>query len=439
MNEQEVQKHAPSETASVDGRREVENRGRRATERTECQRCLPAARDRGRPVLRLGKEGSPGVLSRAAEQKTETSRDSPGSTVGGRNQQAAGGGGRTERREPEPKKRSLAVRPRRRYRAEEKELILETIRQARLHTGQPIKKILEKLGLSSATYYRWQARAQAERLTDEVVVPRRRVPRPTPAEIRAVCETALDYPQLGYKRLSWLMVDEDIAYLRPWQVYELLKGHDLLRRGERAVAEALRRPPEPERPDQVWHVDLMYLYIQPRWYYLVDILDGYSRFLVHWSLNLTMTADTVTLTVQEALDGLDCRRQGEPKLVHDHGSQFLSTEWRQFVEGAKIIDIRTRVAHPQSNGRLERLHRTHRQEGLTEAVLVDYAQAVAGMADWANYYNYQRPHLALKCMRPIDYYRGDPQARLAAREQKLALALEARKRYWQAYETVKER
>ena len=42
-------------------------------------------------------------------------------------------------------------------------------------------------------------------------------------------------------------------------------------------------------------------------------------------------------------------------------------------------------------------------------------------------------------MRPIDYYRGDPQARLAAREQKLALALEGRKHYWQAYETVKER
>jgi len=439
MNEQEVQKHGPAETAAVDGGREIENPGRRPTERAERQRGLPAARDRSRPVLRLGKEGSPGGPGRVAEQKTEANGHSPGSPVGGRNQQAASGGGRTESGEPEPKKRTLAVRPRRRYRAEEKTEILETIQQARRHTAKPVKEILEQLGLPSATYYRWQARARAERLTDEVVVPRRRVPRPTPAEVRAVCETALGYPQLGYKRLSWLMVDDNIAYLRPWQVYELLKAHDLLRRGERSVAETLRRPPEPERPDQVWHVDLMYLYIQPRWYYLVDILDGYSRFLVHWSLNLTMTADTVTLTVQEALDGLDGRRTGEPKLVHDHGSQFLSTEWRQFVDGAKVIDIRTRVAHPQSNGRLERLHRTHREEGLTEAVLVDYAQAVAGMTDWSHYYNYQRPHLALKCLRPIDYYRGDPQARLAEREQKLALALEARKHYWQAYETVNER
>ena len=102
----------------------------------------------------------------------------------------------------------------------------------------------------------------------------------------------------------------------------------------------------------------MYLYIRPRWYYLVDILDGYSRYLVHWKLNMTMQADLVMLVVQEALDTLPGRRPGEPQLVHDHGSQFVSREWRTFVTLAGAGDIRTRVAHPESNGRLERLHRT---------------------------------------------------------------------------------
>ena len=177
--------------------------------------------------------------------------------------------------------------------------------------------------------------------------------------------------------------------------------------------EALKRPAEPDHPDQVWHVDLMYVYIVPRWYYLVDILDGYSRYIVGWSLNLTMAADTVTLTVQQALNRLVCRRRDEPKLVHDHGDQFISNEWRTFIQSAGVTDIQTRVAHPESNGRVERLHRTHREEELLPEILTDYYQAQDGMAKWVDYYNHRRPHWAIQYLCPIDYYRVDPAARLA--------------------------
>ncbi len=249
-------------------------------------------------------------------------------------------------------------------------------------------------------------RQRQEQLADQVVTPQRIAPVPTPEEKGAVCRFALDNTRVGYKRLAWQMVDEDLAYLRPYQVYDILKVHELLNRCDRPQSDPLRRPAEPDHPDQVWHLDLMYLYVAPRWYSLVDILDGYSRFLVHWSLNLTMLADTVTLTVQEALDRLSERRPGEPKLVHDHGSQFLSTEWRAFIAGTGVTDIKTRVAHPQSNGRLERLHRTHREEGLIAELLEAYHQALQVMGGWSDYYNYRRPHSALRYLCPADYYRG---------------------------------
>ena len=178
----------------------------------------------------------------------------------------------------------------------------------------------------------------------------------------------------------------------------------------------------------------MYLYIRLRWYYLVDILDGHSRYLVHWKLNLTMQADLVMLAVQEALDTLPSRHPGEPQLVHDHGSQFISREWRTFVTLAGAGGIRTRVAHPDSNGRLERLHRTHREEGLIGEDLTSYAQGVAALTRWHAYYNHRRPHSALRYLRPVDYYRGDPEARLAERREKLQLALVARQKYWKAQE-----
>ena len=318
-------------------------------------------------------------------------------------------------------------------------MLLETVGKAQAHTGQSAATILSQLGLSPATYYRWQARAEEGRLADQVMIPRRWVPAPTPEEERAVCAFSLTHPAMGYKRLTWVMVDQDVVYLRPYQVYRILDAQELLCRRPTLPPETLRRPPEPDHPDQVWHVDLMYLYIRPRWYYLVDILDGYSRFLVHWSLNPTMLAETVTFTVQEALERLSQRQPGEPKLVHDHGSQFISAEWRAFVAGARVTDIPTRVAHPESNGRLERLHRTHREEGLSEEDLSDYYQALATMAGWSHYYNHERPHSALHYLCPIDYYRGDPEARLAVRVEKLARAVELRRDYWQAYADVKER
>jgi transposase InsO family protein len=253
---------------------------------------------------------------------------------------------------------------------------------------------------------------------------------PASDEVKAVCTFALRHPTMGYKRLSWLMVDRDVACLRPYQVYAILTEAGLIRRQAAVVPEGLRRPEPPYHADQVWHIGLMHVYIRPRWYYLVDILDGYSRFLVHWSLNRTLAADTVTLAVQAALETLDDRRHGDPALVHDHGSQFLSREWWTFVAGAGLVDIKTRVAHPESNGRLERLHRTHREEGLVGEATSDYYRAVDAMARWSHYYNYQRPHSALCYLPPAECYRGNPQARLAERRWKLAMALETRKAYW---------
>jgi transposase InsO family protein len=119
------------------------------------------------------------------------------------------------------------------------------------------------------------------------------------------------------------------------------------------------------------------------------------------------------------------------------GQQLIQRSLSLFHLG--LTDIKTRVAHPQSNGRLERLHRTHREEGLSEEELTTYHQALDVMARWSDYYNHRRPHSALKYLCPVDYYRGDPEARLAERECKMAQAVMARATYWQGECVVKER
>jgi putative transposase len=279
---------------------------------------------------------------------------------------------------------------------------------------------LSSLGVSKASYYRYARRG--------VPVPRRAREKKAdllPYEKHLVCEMAKAHPLMGYKRLTWHLQNEFAVGVRAHQTAGALKEANLM--GPRlSVPLELKRPAEPSYPNQVWHIDLMYVRVLGRWMYLVDVVDAYSRYLVHWTLNETMESSSVTLTVQEALERR--RPSSSPAIVHDSGSQFLSKEWRRFAEHHGIASIRTRVAHPQSNGRVERIHRTHRTEALPGSSAWPAERARNELARWAEFYNQNRPHHALKGLPPVVYYLGDPEAAIAQREQFVIDSQDARKR-----------
>ncbi len=293
-----------------------------------------------------------------------------------------------------------------------------------------MRAICDALGLPRAKFYRWQERQADGQLADRVVVPRRQAVPPTPLEVTTVRDYAQDHPELGYKRLAWTMVDENVAFLRPGMVHAVLAEAQLLGRRQPAPT-GLRRPAEVDHPDQRWHTDLMSLYFAGRWFWLVDVLDAYSRYLIDCEVLLTARASVVELAIQRALETLDGRGRlpGEPEIVHDNGPQFLGREWLQLVRQAGMTDVRTRPYHPQSNGRDERFHRTLREEVCLADDDTLYAVQKL-IAEYRVYYNERRVHSALHYLRPIDYYRGDPAARLAEREAKLRAAAAARQHYW---------
>lgn len=298
-----------------------------------------------------------------------------------------------------------------------------------------LSDVLTDLGLSPSTFYDWQQRAARGELANQVVVPSApRLPA-TPTEVGQVVRYAEAHPLLGYKRLTWALVDENVAFLRPWMVYGILAEYQLLGRRAQAIRE-LERPAEPVSPDQRWHTDLMNLRIHGRWFYLIDFLDSYSRYLVYWEILLTAKANAVVLAGQRALDALALSRpSGAPEIVHDNGPQFVSYEWRTFVRGAQANDVPTLTHHPQSNGRIERFHRTTQEEALTGKESDDLYRAQRTLSQWQHYYNFERPHSAIRYLRPIDYYRGDPEARLAEREEKLRRGAVDRAAYWQSQRT----
>jgi len=315
------------------------------------------------------------------------------------------------------------LKPHRRYSKEEKGVLLATVERAQEQSGQPLSWILSELGLTRSVYYDWLERLKEGTLVDRVVVPR------SPLavlleEVEAVVDYAKTQPREGYRRLTWMMIDGDIAYLTPSTVYRILDRYDLLYRWKRPEPGYGRKVPEATYPNEVWHVDLMYLWVRGRWYFLVSVLDSYSRFIVHWELALSMRAQEIAEIIAVALERVPGKK---PRIVRDNGSQFLAKEWREVIRHFELEEIPIRARHPESNGRIERYHRSVREEAFGDRELENLYQARDLLRQWVSYYNQERLHSALNYLRPVDYYEGAPEALLAQRKRKLTEAATRRK------------
>jgi transposase InsO family protein len=265
-------------------------------------------------------------------------------------------------------------------------------------------------------YFNWRQLAESGDLGDKTTG-RDSLLKILPEEEQAIIDYALSHPRDGYRRLCWMMVDDDVAYVSPSTVYNVLDRHDLLYRWKRSQSSG-KRPAKPTSANQRWHTDIMYLHLCGRWYFFVGVIDGYSRYLVHWEILTTMKADDVTLVVQRALEK---HPEAKPEIIHDNGSQFTGREFKKLLKRFELAQIRIRLYHPESNGTIERFHRTLREEN-SDKNLQNLGQAREMIGRWVDYYNYERLHAGIRYLRPVDYYMGNPEQLIEVRKNKLAEA-----------------
>ena len=283
-------------------------------------------------------------------------------------------------------------------------------------TGWSLRQILQRLGLPKSRFYDWKRRHRGGRLDDRFSTGQGSVHGVLPEEQGAVIDFALGHPKEGYRRLAWMMVDEDVAYLSPSSVYRILSDADLLYRWKRSRRSG-QAPPEPTRPNERWHTDIMYLRIGDTWYFLVTVLDAYSRYVVHWDLLPSMTAAAVRVVIQDALK----KTGANPEIVTDNGTQFKAKDFKELVRDFALEHIRIQTYHPESNGKLERYHRSTR-DALDEEDLQNLSRAREIIKRWVEFYNHQRLHAGLQYLPPQEYWSGNPERRIAERRLKLAAA-----------------
>ncbi len=161
------------------------------------------------------------------------------------------------------------------------------------------------------------------------------------------------HPLEGYRRLTFMMLDADFVAVSPSSTYRVLKKAGRLDRKNVKPSKKGTGFHQPEKPLQHWHVDISYLNLGGTFYFLISVLDGFSRYIVHWEIREKMEEQDVKMVLHRALE----QTPGEqPRSISDIGPQFIAKDFKVFMRIFGLSHIWTSPYYPQSNGKLERWH-----------------------------------------------------------------------------------
>lgn len=288
-------------------------------------------------------------------------------------------------------------------------------------TELPVRRWLSWVPLSASQFYRWKQRyGRANEHNGKI-------PRDfwlQDGERQAILDFHEAHPLEGYRRLTYMMIDRDVVAVSPSTVYRVLKAANRLDRWNRAPSSKGQGFQQPTAPHEHWHVDIAHINMGGTFYYLISALDGYSRFLVHWELRESMTEFDVEIVLERARHLFPDAR---PRIISDNGGAFLAKDFKGFLRLAGMTHVRTSPYYPQSNGKIERFHRTLKTDAIRRFEPSDPDQARRVVGRFVEDYNHHRLHSALGYVTPVDRLQGREEEIWQARDRKLEQAREKRR------------
>jgi putative transposase len=226
-----------------------------------------------------------------------------------------------------------------------------------------------------------------------------------------------------------MMLDANVVACSPASVYRVLKNAGLLAGQAAKPNKKGTGFVQPIQPHEHWHVDISHLNIAGTFYFLCSILDGCSRYLVHWEIREKMEEIDVETILQRAREQFP----GEhPRLITDNGPQFIAKDFKEFIRIAGLTHVKTSPYYPQANGKMERWYKTFKGDCIRVNVPLSLDDARRIAADFVAYYNNVRLHSAIGYISPRDRLEGRHTEIFAQRDRKLVEARERRKQLRQA-------
>jgi transposase InsO family protein len=231
--------------------------------------------------------------------------------------------------------------------------------------------------------------------------------------VELICSYRREHPTHGFKRIQDILKAKYLVVVSRKQIRKVLKEASLLESCDSSFDQEERpvkgtRRFEATRPGDIWQMDVTYVYIRKiPVLYLVVILDDHSRFCVAAELCRDQRAETMIGVLHNA-----CVMHGAPqKLLTDQGSGFYSwsreqTVFQEYLDDQKIEHIVAEPHNPQSQGKVERVIQTIREELLTKVKFTGFEDAQAQIRSFIHSYNMDRPHQGIDGKRPVDRFYG---------------------------------
>ena len=243
-------------------------------------------------------------------------------------------------------------------------------------------------------------------------------------EREAIIAFAIDNPLEGYRRLTFMMLDRDIVAVSPSSTWRVLSQAGLLSKWNRKKSLKGTGFVQPLKPHEHWHVDISYINISGTFYYLCSLLDGCSRYIIHWEIREQMTEADIETILQRAKEKFPDAR---PRIISDNGPQFVSRDFKEFIRISGMTHVKTSPYYPQSNGKLERFHGTIKDECIRPGVPLSLDDARRMVAKYIGHYNNVRLHSAIGYVTPNDKLNDRDKEIFKERDRKLEEARELRK------------
>jgi transposase InsO family protein len=302
-----------------------------------------------------------------------------------------------------------------------RDAIVDFIRSWSEKTEIPVARFLAWIHLAASKFHDWKRRFGKVNLHNSWI------PRDfwlEGWEREAIIRFFSEHRSDGYRRATFMMLDSDVVAVSPATVYRVLKQAGAFDQWNRTATGRGKGFHQPEKPHDHWHMDVSYLNIAGTFYYLLSILDGYSRYIVHWEIRESMTEADVEIILQRARERFP---EAKPKIITDNGPQFVARDFKEFIRVSGMCHVKTRPFYPQSNGKIERWHQSLKSECIRPMTPLSLEDAKRIVTQFVDYYNHARLHSAIGFVAPDDKLYGREPLIFAERDRKLAEAREQRR------------
>lgn len=274
-----------------------------------------------------------------------------------------------------------------------------------LETGRNFSALCEEYGISRKTGYKWLKRYHDdENLGDQSKNPRRFINKTNQTIERLIIDTRKECPAWGARKIQVYLCGKGYEMPCVRTVNNILGRNGLISREASLARRPIKRF-EREKNNELWQADFMgdFLMVDGNRCYPLTILDDHSRYAL--LIEPKHNQRDVTKNFIHVF-----RMYGLPEaILTDNGANFSGlkngyTLFERALFDQDILPIHGRPYHPQTQGKIERFHRSLQNEVLKLHRPIDIADAKRALSQWRELYNFERPHQALGDRCPAQVY-----------------------------------